>query len=71
MLALKSDNSSMREKELIIEVLDDWDVLTPTWFEVADYLSVIEGLHEDEHFKQRYLAALLASKVFFCLFASS
>ncbi|EFO13114.1 hypothetical protein LOAG_15415 [Loa loa] len=57
----------MREKELIIEVLDDWDVLTPTWFEVADYLSVIEGLHEDEHFKQRYLAALLASKVAFCL----
>lgn len=55
----------MREKELIIEVLDDWDVLTPTWFEVADYLSVIEGLHEDEQFKQRYLAALLASKVSF------
>ncbi|CAG9534121.1 unnamed protein product [Cercopithifilaria johnstoni] len=67
LLALKSEHSSMREKELIIEVLDDWDVLTPTWFEVADYLSVIEGLHEDEHFKQRYLAALLASKVAFCL----
>lgn len=55
----------MREKELIIEVLDDWDVLTPTWFEVADYLSVIEGLHENENFKQRHLAALLASKVTF------
>ncbi|KAL3990240.1 Proteasome/cyclosome repeat family protein [Acanthocheilonema viteae] len=67
LLALKSEHSSMREKELIIEVLDDWDVLTPTWFEVADYLSVIEGLHEDEHFRQRYLAALLASKVAFCL----
>ncbi|EJW86100.1 proteasome/cyclosome repeat family protein [Wuchereria bancrofti] len=67
LLALKSEHSSMREKELIIEVLDDWDVLTPTWFEVADYLSVIEGLHEDEHFKHRYLAALLASKVAFCL----
>ncbi|VDP14641.1 unnamed protein product [Onchocerca flexuosa] len=67
LLALKSEHSSMREKELIIEVLDDWDVLTPTWFEVADYLSVIEGLHENENFKQRYLAALLASKVAFCL----
>ncbi|VDK61262.1 unnamed protein product [Onchocerca ochengi] len=67
LLALKSEHSSMREKELIIEVLDDWDVLTPTWFEVADYLSVIEGLHENENFKQRHLAALLASKVAFCL----
>lgn len=54
----------MREKELIVEALDDWDVLTPTWFEVADYLNVIEQLHENESFKERHRAALLASKVF-------
>ncbi|VDN23095.1 unnamed protein product [Gongylonema pulchrum] len=57
----------MREKQLIIEALDDWDVLTPTWFEVADYLSVIEGLHENENFSERHRAALLASKVAYCL----
>lgn len=53
----------MHEKELIINAFDDWDVLTPTWFEVADYLNVIEALHEDETFKERHRAALLASKV--------
>ncbi|VDN00722.1 unnamed protein product [Thelazia callipaeda] len=67
LLALKSEHSSVREKALIIEALSDWDVLTPTWFEVADYLGVIEGLYEDESFQQRHLAALLASKVAFCL----
>lgn len=63
LLALRSAHSSSREKELIIQTLDDWDVLTPTWFELANYLDVIEGLYEDETFKERLRAALLASKV--------
>ncbi|KHN82446.1 26S proteasome non-ATPase regulatory subunit 1 [Toxocara canis] len=67
LLALESESSPMREKELIVEALDDWDVLTPTWFEVADYLNVIEQLHENENFKERHRAALLASKVAYCL----
>ncbi|VDK23688.1 unnamed protein product [Anisakis simplex] len=67
LLALESGTSPMREKELIIEALDDWDVLTPTWFEVADYVSVIEQLHENENFKERHRAALVASKVAYCL----
>lgn len=55
----------MREKEIIINAFDDWEVLTPTWFEVADYIHYIEQLYEDEKFKERFQAALLASKAFF------
>lgn len=67
LLALESESSPMREKELIVETFDDWDVLTPTWFEVADYLAVIERLYENQDFKERHRAALLASKVAYCL----
>ncbi|MFH4975754.1 hypothetical protein AB6A40_002463 [Gnathostoma spinigerum] len=67
LLALASESSPVREKELIVRAFDDWEVLTPTWFEVADYLDVIERLHENKQFGERYLAALLASKVAYCL----
>jgi hypothetical protein len=67
MLALASEKTSKSEKELIVNAFDDWNVLTPTWFEVADYLKVIECLSEDESFGQHKRAALLSSKVAYCL----
>ena len=36
LLGLESTRFSTREKEIIIEALDDWDVIMPTWFEVID-----------------------------------
>lgn len=67
MLALASEHTSTKEKEFIINAFDDWEILTPTWFEVADYLSVIERLAENPSFKERQRAFLLASKVAYCL----
>uniref|UniRef100_A0AC35TPB7 26S proteasome non-ATPase regulatory subunit 1 n=1 Tax=Rhabditophanes sp. KR3021 TaxID=114890 RepID=A0AC35TPB7_9BILA len=67
MIALDSEHYSWADKELIIEAFDDWDVLTPTWFEVANYLETIERLCENVNFKQRHRAALLSSKVAYCL----
>ncbi|CAD5229029.1 unnamed protein product [Bursaphelenchus okinawaensis] len=67
MLALASDKTPSQEKEFIINAFDDWDVLTSTWFEVADYLSVIEKLAEDGKFGECRRAFLLASKVAYCL----
>ncbi|KAK0403987.1 hypothetical protein QR680_017225 [Steinernema hermaphroditum] len=67
MLALSSEKYSQKDKALIIETFDDWEVLTPTWFEVADYISDIERLYEDMSFEKRLKAALLASKVAYCL----
>lgn len=67
MLSLKSEKSSVKEKQIIVNAFDDWEVLTPTWFEVADYIGAIEKLAEDEKFPERGRAALLASKVAYCL----
>ncbi|GMT04608.1 hypothetical protein PENTCL1PPCAC_26778, partial [Pristionchus entomophagus] len=67
MRTLESERASLREKEVIVKAFDDWDVLTPTWFEVADYLPAIEKLHENKDFTERLRAALLASKVAYCL----
>ncbi|KAF8387558.1 rpn-2 [Pristionchus pacificus] len=67
MRTLDSDRASLKEKEVIVKAFDDWDVLTPTWFEVADYLPAIERLHENNDFPERLRAALLASKVAYCL----
>jgi hypothetical protein len=67
LLTLESKRSPASEKALIIRALDEWEVLTPTWFEVADYLPTIERLHEDPSFAERDRAALLASKVAYCL----
>lgn len=67
MLALASDKTLKAEKEMIVNAFDDWNVLNSTWFEVADYLKVIECLSEDETFGQNKRAALLSSKVAYCL----
>ena len=37
--------------------------MTSQWPEVASHVGVIEGMHEDEFFSHRDLAALVASKV--------
>ena len=34
-----------------------------SWHEVASAIEIIEGMHEDEFFSHRDLAALVASKV--------
>jgi 26S proteasome regulatory subunit N2 len=67
MLALANEKTTMSEKEMIINEFDDWGVLTSTWFEIADYLKVIECLSEDENFVQNKRAGLLSSKVAYCL----
>ncbi|GMR32150.1 hypothetical protein PMAYCL1PPCAC_02345, partial [Pristionchus mayeri] len=67
MRTLDSERASLKEKEVIVKAFDDWDVLTPTWFEVADYLPAIERLHDNKDFPERLRAALLASKVAYCL----
>uniref|UniRef100_A0A915P8B1 26S proteasome non-ATPase regulatory subunit 1 n=1 Tax=Meloidogyne floridensis TaxID=298350 RepID=A0A915P8B1_9BILA len=55
------------EKQIIIDNLDDWKVITATWFEMAQYLSVLETLANDQNFAGRGKAALLCSKVAYCL----
>lgn len=55
------------EKQIIIENLDDWKVITATWFEMAHYLNVLEALAKDQQFAGRGKAALLCSKVAYCL----
>ncbi|CAJ0574039.1 unnamed protein product, partial [Mesorhabditis spiculigera] len=67
LMGLDSTRFSTREKEIIIEQLDDWDVIMSTWFEIADFLPSIERLYENTTFSQRHRAALLASKVSYCL----
>lgn len=37
MRTLDSDRASLKEKEVIVKAFDDWDVLTPTWFEVRTH----------------------------------
>ncbi|KAK6739444.1 hypothetical protein RB195_008122 [Necator americanus] len=65
--SLRSSRSPAKEKEVLIDLFDDWDVLTNTWFEVADCASFSEELAEDKSFPARQKAVLLASKVAFCL----
>ncbi|WIA09523.1 hypothetical protein OEZ85_008919 [Tetradesmus obliquus] len=37
------------------------------WFQIASYIGSVEALYEDDEFKDRELAALIASKVFYHL----
>ncbi|KAE9552793.1 hypothetical protein FO519_004010 [Halicephalobus sp. NKZ332] len=67
MSSLDDIGVSAHVKECIIKTFDDWEVLTSTWFEVADYLPVIEKLSEEKNFSEYRRAALLASKVAYCL----
>ena len=45
-----------------LRMLNDYAMRT-NWAEVASSIEIIEGMHEDEFFSHRDLAALVASKV--------
>ena len=45
-----------------LRMLNDYAMRT-SWHEVASAIEIIEGMHEDEFFSHRDLAALVASKV--------
>ena len=45
-----------------LRMLNDYAMQT-SWAEVASAIEIIEGMHEDEFFSHRDLAALVASKV--------
>ena len=45
-----------------LRMLNDYAMQT-SWHEVASAIEIIEGMHEDEFFSHRDLAALVASKV--------
>ncbi|CAL6428192.1 unnamed protein product [Bathycoccus prasinos] len=49
-----------------LRMLNDYAMRT-NWAEVASSIEIIEGMHEDEFFSHRDLAALVASKVFYHL----
>ncbi|KRZ36851.1 26S proteasome non-ATPase regulatory subunit 1 [Trichinella pseudospiralis] len=62
--------SLLDEQSVALQVyaLENLDNLVPSfWHEIADCVSRIEELYEDEHFPRRKLAALLASKVYYYL----
>ena len=44
-----------------LRMLNDYAMRT-SWHEVASAIEIIEGMHEDEFFSHRDLAALVASK---------
>ncbi|CAD6185233.1 unnamed protein product [Caenorhabditis auriculariae] len=67
MRVLESPRYSYEQKQMVVEAFNEWDILNNTWFEVADSLPAIEDLFEDKKFAARNAAALLASKVYFCL----
>ena len=55
-----------------LRMLNDYAMRT-SWHEVASAIEIIEGMHEDEFFSHRDLAALVASKVrsLYCVIACS
>ncbi|KAI8802866.1 armadillo-type protein [Cladochytrium replicatum] len=56
------------EEELKVYALQQLDALVDQfWAEIADAVSKIEELYENEDFRQRELAALVASKVYYHL----
>ncbi|PHJ24016.1 26s proteasome subunit [Cystoisospora suis] len=57
-----------RDPELQVAALHRLHQMTDLWWtEIADYLSDIEALYEDESFSGRQLAAFIASRVYFHL----
>ncbi|EGT50975.1 CBN-RPN-2 protein [Caenorhabditis brenneri] len=64
---LESPKSSVSDKVLVLRAFNDWDVLVNTWFEVADALPAVEKLLDVSTFPEHSSAALLVSKVYFCL----
>lgn len=66
-LMLANKDRSSDEHSLIIQAFNDWRLLTPTWFQVADALNHIKALAEDINFPSSKNAWLLASKIEYCL----
>ncbi|KAI1725319.1 26S proteasome non-ATPase regulatory subunit 1 [Ditylenchus destructor] len=66
-LALANKDNKAEEHSMIIEAFNDWEVLTPTWFQVADALEDIKSLAIKKDFPARESAWLLASKIEYCL----
>ncbi|KRX73172.1 26S proteasome non-ATPase regulatory subunit 1, partial [Trichinella sp. T6] len=67
---LRGFTSLLDEQSVALQVyaLENLDNLVPSfWHEIADCVSRIEELYEDENFPRRKLAALLASKVYYYL----
>ncbi|CAB3402392.1 unnamed protein product [Caenorhabditis bovis] len=67
MRVLESSSSPVNDKVAILHAFNDWNVLVTTWFEVADVLPSIEQCLEDGDFPDPGAAALLVSKVYYCL----
>jgi 26S proteasome regulatory subunit N2 len=59
------DDEQPEIKEFALQKLND--IVNEFWAEISASISKIEILHEDETFKARQLAALVASKVYFHL----
>lgn len=66
-LMLANKDRCFNEHLLIIEAFNDWKLLTPTWFQVADALDNIKALAADSNFSASKKAWLLASKIEYCL----
>ncbi|KAH7649667.1 PSMD1 protein [Cryptosporidium bovis] len=61
--ALLLEDESTKLRKYALKELNG--VVDGYWFEIAEYLNLIESCFEDEMFPGRELAALLASKVYF------
>lgn len=66
-LILGNKNRCANEHAMIIQTFNDWELLTPTWFQIADALTDIKNLAEDAKFLAPKNAWLLASKIEYCL----
>uniref|UniRef100_A0A914HY98 26S proteasome non-ATPase regulatory subunit 1/RPN2 N-terminal domain-containing protein n=1 Tax=Globodera rostochiensis TaxID=31243 RepID=A0A914HY98_GLORO len=60
-------STSDTEKYFITENLDDWSVITATWFEMARHIGTLQKLASTAEFSGRFKAALLCSKTHYCL----
>uniref|UniRef100_A0A915D3Z3 26S proteasome non-ATPase regulatory subunit 1/RPN2 N-terminal domain-containing protein n=1 Tax=Ditylenchus dipsaci TaxID=166011 RepID=A0A915D3Z3_9BILA len=66
-LALSNKDNKAEEHAMIIDAFNNWEVLTPTWFQVADALDDIKSLANSVDFPAKKSAWLLASKIEYCL----
>ncbi|KAL3108381.1 hypothetical protein niasHT_015303 [Heterodera trifolii] len=58
--------TSEEEKRFITENLDDWRVITATWFEMARHIGTMQNLATVDGFAGRHKASLLCSKIHYC-----
>lgn len=54
-------------KSFILDNMHNWQVITATWFEMARHIDKLEELARDTGFTGQYKAALLCSKIHYCL----